>query len=151
MRRQERKISPEEAMGILEKGEYGVLSMCTPAGEGYGVPLNYATYDNHVYFHSAKEGTKPEYLRNNPKVSFCVVGTTKLLPSSFGTLYESVIATGTTSEVEGVEKQEALQKLIEKYSGEFIPEGNEYIAKMYDKVCVIKLTVESVTGKARKQ
>jgi uncharacterized protein len=151
MRRQERELSHSEALAILGKGEYGVLSMCMPANAGYGVPLNYAFNNTDIYFHSAKEGLKLEYLRNNPNVSFCVVGKTTVLPAFFGTLYESVIAEGTTSEVEGTEKLEALKMFIEKYSGEFIQEGNEYITKLLEKVTVIRLTVKSVTGKARKQ
>ncbi len=151
MRRQDREIIHAEVIDILQKGEYGVLSMCTPTNEGYGVPLNYAYHKENVYFHGAKEGSKLNYLRNNNKVSFCVVGKTKLLPSVFGTLYESVIVSGSATEVEGAEKREALQQLIEKYSGDYVPEGNEYIEKMYDRVMVIKLTVETITGKARKQ
>ena len=151
MRRQERELSHNEVLAILEKGEYGVLSMCTLANEGYGVPLNYVFNNPDIYFHCAKEGSKLECLRKNPNVSFCVVGKTTVLPSTFGTLYESVIAVGTTSEVEGTEKQEALKLFIEKYSGEFIPEGNEYITKLLERVSVIRLTVKSVTGKARKQ
>jgi len=151
MRRQEREITQPEAIEILQKGEYGVLSMCTPTNEGYGVPLNYTYYRNNLYFHCAREGSKLDYLRNNPNVSFCVVGKTTVLPSKFGTLYESVVASGKASEVEGQEKQEALQQLIEKYSGEYIPEGKEYITKLYEMVSVIKLSVEAVTGKARRQ
>ena len=151
MRRQERELSNSEVFAILEKGEYGVLSMCTPANEGYGVPLNYTFNNTDIYFHCAKEGSKLEYLRNNPNVSFCVVGKTTVMPALFGTLYESVIATGTISEEEGTEKHEALKLFIDKYSGEFLQEGNEYITKLLEKVIVIKLTVKSVTGKARKQ
>jgi nitroimidazol reductase NimA-like FMN-containing flavoprotein (pyridoxamine 5'-phosphate oxidase superfamily) len=151
MRRLDRQITQQESIEILEKGEYGVLSMCTPANEGYGVPLNYTFDGNNIYFHCAKEGTKLENLRNNPNVSFCVVGETKVLPSMFGTLYESVIVSGYTSEMEGTEKLEALKLLIKKYSGEYVREGNEYIDKLYEKVNVIKLTVESISGKARKQ
>jgi nitroimidazol reductase NimA-like FMN-containing flavoprotein (pyridoxamine 5'-phosphate oxidase superfamily) len=125
--------------------------MSTPTHEGYGVPLNYVFYGNAFYFHCAKEGSKLDYLRNNPKVSFCVVGETKVLPSQFGTLYESVIVFGNTSVVEGTEKLEALKQLIEKYSGEYIREGKEYIDKLYGKVNVIRLTAESICGKARKQ
>ena len=88
MRRQDREITREEAIGILEKGEYGVLSMCTPANEGYGIPINYTFNNAHIYFHCAKTGSKLEYLRNNPNVSFCVVGKTTVLPSAFGTLYQ---------------------------------------------------------------
>ena len=151
MRRKDREITQLEAIEILQKGEYGVLSMCTPTNEGYGVPLNYAYYRNNLYFHGAREGSKLEYLRNNPNVSFCVVGKTTMLPSKFGTLYESVIVSGNTSEVEGPEKLEALQQLIEKYSDEYVPEGKEYITKLYEMVSVIKISVEAVTGKARKQ
>jgi len=151
MRRQDREITQPEAIELLQKGEYGVLSMCTPANEGYGVPLNYAWYLNNIYFHCAREGSKLENLKENNKVSFCVVGNTELLPSSFGTLYESIIAQGSTSEVEGTEKREALQQLIEKYSSDYVPEGNEYIDKMYNSVMVLKLTVKSITGKARRK
>jgi len=149
MRRKDREMIQTEATGILQKGEYGILSMCTPTYEGYGVPLNFAFYGNAIYFHCALEGSKLEYLRNNNRVSFCVVGKTNVLPATFGTLYESVIACGYTSEVEGNEKREALKQLIVKYSGDFIPEGNDYIENMIDKVMVIKLTIESITGKAR--
>jgi nitroimidazol reductase NimA-like FMN-containing flavoprotein (pyridoxamine 5'-phosphate oxidase superfamily) len=140
----------QESIDILQKGEYGILSMCTPTNEGYGIPLNYAYDGNNLYFHCAKEGSKLDYLRNNPKVSFCVVGETKVMPSQFGTLYESVIVSGNALEMEGDEKQEALKQLIEKYSGNFIKEGKEYIEKLIEKVTVIKLTVESLNGKARK-
>lgn len=150
MRRQDRQITQQESIEILQKGEYGILSMCTPTNEGYGIPLNYAYDGNNLYFHCAKEGSKLDYLRNNPKVSFCVVGETKVMPSQFGTLYESVIVSGYTSEVEGTEKNEALKQLIEKYSGNFIKEGKEYIEKLIEKVTVIKLTIESLNGKARK-
>jgi len=150
MRRQDRKITEQESIEILQKGEYGVLSICTPENEGYGIPLNYVLYQDSIYFHCAKEGSKLDYLRNNNRVSFCVVGATTVLPSKFGTLYESAIVSGNTMEVEGSEKQEALKQLIEKYSSEYIREGKEYIEKLYDKVCVITLTVKSVTGKARK-
>ena len=149
MRRKDREISQSEAVDILQKGEYGILSMCTPSEEGYGVPLNFIFYKNNIYLHCALEGSKVKYLRNNNKVSFCVVGKTNVLPSKFGTLYESVIVSGNTTEVEGDEKQEALLQIIGKYSGDFIPEGREYIDKLIDRVMVIKLTVESITGKAR--
>ena len=149
MRRKDRELIQSAAIGILQKGEYGILSMCTPTDEGYGVPLNYVFYGNAVYFHCALEGSKLENLRYKNKVSFCVVGKTKVLPATFGTLYESVIVSGIASEVNGDEKQEALIQIIRKYSADYIPEGREYIDKLNAKVLVIKLSIESVTGKAR--
>jgi uncharacterized protein len=151
MRRKDRAITENEAIEILIKGEYGILSMCSPENEGYGIPLNYVLDNHQIYFHCAAAGSKLDYLRNNNKVSFCVVGNTTVIPSDFGTLYESTIVSGTTSEVDGNEKREALKRIIEKYSADFIIEGNEYIDKLYDRVSVIKLSIQSITGKARRQ
>jgi len=151
MRRKDREITGDEAIEILIKGEHGILSMCSPENEGYGIPLNYVLDNNQIYFHCAAAGSKLDYLHNNNKVSFCVVGNTTVIPSDFGTLYESAIVSGTTSEVTGDEKREALKRIIEKYSANFIKEGNEYIDRLYDRVTVIKLSIQSVTGKARRQ
>ena len=151
MKRKDRAVTENEAIEILTKGEYGILSMCTAGNEGYGIPLNYVLDNDKIYFHSAAAGSKLDYLRNNNKVSFCVVGNTTVIPSDFGTLYESTIVTGTTSEVDGNEKREALKRIIEKYSANFITEGNEYIDRLYDRVSVIKLSIHSITGKARRQ
>ncbi len=151
MRRKDRAVTEKEAIEILIKGEHGILSMCTPENEGYGIPLNYVLDNHQIYFHSAAAGSKLDYLRTNNKVSFCVVGNTTVIPSDFGTLYESAIVSGTTSEVDGNEKRDALIKIIEKYSTDFIIERNEYIDKLYDRVSVIKLSIQSITGKAKRQ
>ena len=151
IRRQDRKLPEEESIEILKNGEYGVLSMCTPDYEGYGIPLNYAFMGNVIYFHCAIEGSKLDFLKNNNKVSFCVVGNTVVQPSEFGTIYESAIAFGTVSFIDGEEKREGLRRLVEKYSGNYINEGEENINKSYSKVQVIKLSIDFITGKAKKQ
>ncbi len=150
MRREDRKISEKEALEILKIGEFGVLSMVTPDQEGYGIPLNYALQNNEIYFHCALEGLKLDFLKYNNIVSFCVVGKSAIISSEFGTMYESAIVSGTIAEVYGEEKRNGLMRIIEKYSGNYIPEGVEYIEKLFDKVRVIKLSIASLTGKARK-
>ncbi|RUT79113.1 pyridoxamine 5'-phosphate oxidase family protein [Ancylomarina longa] len=151
IRKQERKVSDSEAIEILQQGEFGVLSMCTTEKEGYGIPLNYVLHDNAIYFHGAKEGFKLDTLQMNNKVSFCVVGKTRILPDKFSTIYESTIAFGSISEIEGSEKQAALELFLEKYSNDFIPKGKKYINKLYDEVLILKLSIENLTGKARMQ
>lgn len=151
LRKLDRKLNDEESINILQKGEYGVLSMCTSDEYAYGVPLNYTMLNNEIYFHCAMEGSKLEYLRNNNKVSFCVVGNTKLLPAKFSTLYESVIVFGLASEIEGEEKRAALIQLIEKYSADYMKEGLAYIDRAFEKTNIIKLSIESVCGKGRKE
>jgi nitroimidazol reductase NimA-like FMN-containing flavoprotein (pyridoxamine 5'-phosphate oxidase superfamily) len=150
MRRQDRRITDEETFSILEKGEYGVLSTASSVHEPYGVPVNYCLIDKCIYFHCALEGRKIDNIIHNPKVSFCVVGKTEVLPDQFGTKYESCIVQGMASESFGEEKQLALEGLIHKYSEDFVPEGLKYIEKLKDKARVFKIRIESISGKARK-
>lgn len=57
-------------------------------------PVNYVKEGDSIYFHCAPEGYKLECLRENPKVSFTVVGATQIVPGKFTTGYESTIAFG---------------------------------------------------------
>jgi len=150
MRRKDRRITNTETSSILEKGEYGILSTLSSHNEPYGVPLNYCLMDECIYFHCALEGTKINNINNNPKVSFCVVGRTEVLPDQFGTKYESCIVQGLASESFGEEKQLALEGLVHKYSENFVSEGLKYIGKLKDKTRVFKISIESISGKARK-
>lgn len=150
MRRKDRLMSDKNAKELLMKGEYGVLSTVSPDGQPYGVPLNYSYSEDGIYFHCALEGHKLENIEGNKKVSFCVVGNTEVLPDKFATKYESVIVFGEATEVVGDEKQKGLTELLKKYSFGSMKEGQEYIAKSGHKTRVYKITIESITGKARK-
>ena len=150
MRRSDRAISPQEALSILKNAEYGVLSTVGEDGLPYGVPLSYVLIDQALYIHSALDGRKLDNLTTQPSVSFCVVGATQVLPARFTTAFESVIVSAKASEVFGDEKQQALMALIDKYSAEYKTEGLAYIEKANMKTRVIKLSIESMTGKARR-
>ena len=149
MRREDRAISIEDAIVLLESAEYGVLSMASPDGVPHGVPLNFALAGNSIYFHCAPEGRKIDCLAANKTVSFCVVGNTQVLPEEFGTRYESVIATGTIEELTAEDKREALLLLVRKYSPEYVAEGLEVIDRLIGNTKVFRIPLESVTGKAR--
>jgi nitroimidazol reductase NimA-like FMN-containing flavoprotein (pyridoxamine 5'-phosphate oxidase superfamily) len=140
----------EQALNLLEKGQYGVLSTVGENGYAYGVPLNYVYREGSIYFHCALEGNKWDNLKFNNKVSFCVVGNTQPIPDKFSYRYESVIVFGRATEVYDKEKEDALVALIQKYAGEFMEKGMEYIQKDSIKTKVIKINVEYLTGKARK-
>ena len=150
MRRKDRQLTDGETFSVLEKGEYGILSTVSSENEPYGVPLNYCFIDGCIYFHCALEGRKLDNLKQNPGVSFCVVGRTEVIPDAFATNYESCIVKGVASEALGEEKQAALEGLLLKYSGNFFPEGLQYIEKLKERTRVFKITMGSVTGKARK-
>lgn len=150
MRRKDRLISSAEAFSILEKGEYGILGTVSPDHEPYGVPVNYYLLDGFIYFHCAPEGTKINNIISHPKVSFCVVGRTQVLPDQFGTNYESCIVQGTAFEAFEEEKQQALEGIVHKYSPGFVSEGVDYIEKLKNHARVFKISIESISGKAKR-
>lgn len=150
LRRQDRALSPEETIALLDRVEYGVLSTVSSDGTPYGVPVNYCLLGGAIYFHCAMDGHKLDNIFADPRVSFCVVGQTKVQPSQFATRYESVIVGGRSEEVFAEEKQMALERLLEKYSPEFLPEGQRYIDAHRDKTRVVRISIDTISGKARK-
>jgi nitroimidazol reductase NimA-like FMN-containing flavoprotein (pyridoxamine 5'-phosphate oxidase superfamily) len=151
LRRKDRAISEEEAMALLSRAEYGFLSTVSENGKPYGVPLNYCVIEGGIYFHCAIEGRKIDNIKQNKSVSFCAVGNTEILPDQFGTKYESVIVSGDIEEVFDNIKQMALEGLLHKYSGDFFEKGLEYIASLGKKTRVFKITIKSLSGKARRK
>ncbi len=151
MRRTDRQISEAEALAVLNAGEFGVLSTVSADGKPYGVPVSYCVIDGDVYFHCAVEGMKLDNIQHSPEVSFCVVGQTEVLPGKFGTKYESCIIEGRATEVFSAWKQRALEALVAKYSRGFEAQGLRYIDGLRDKTRVFKISVVSLSGKARRQ
>jgi len=149
MRRKDKALQNDATVHLLRDCEYGVLSTVDNEDQPYGVPLNYVLIDNCLYFHCALVGHKLDNILANDKVSFCVVGRTNVLPVEFSTEFESVIAFGEASVVEGDERYQALVGLLEKYSPEFLDEGRKYIEKLDSRTKVVKIDIHSMTGKAK--
>ncbi|MGL4742578.1 MAG: pyridoxamine 5'-phosphate oxidase family protein [Sarcina sp.] len=150
MRRKNRELSIDESIIILNNNDYGILSTTNEDGYSYGVPISYIYINNSIYFHCALEGHKLNNLKNNDKVSFCVVGKTQILPDKFSTNYESVILFGKTNEVYNNEKEMALLEIIKKYSPNYIAQGIDYIKKASKGTKVFKINIEHISGKAKK-
>lgn len=149
MRRKDKAMPNSEMIGLLQHGEYGVLSTVDGSGQPYGVPLNYVMMNNCIYFHCALEGHKLDNLAANPRVSFCVVGRTNVLPAEFSTEFESVVVFGHALVIDGEERYLALNGLIEKYSPDFIEEGAAYIEKFDSQTCVVRVEIDRISGKSK--
>jgi len=147
MRRIERQMNEKEALELLEAGEYGIFSTCGEDNQPYGIPLNYVVIDKSIYLHCASDGTKLANIVLNNKVSFTVVGKTKVLQDEFSSEYESVIAFGHTILLKEDEKYKPLMEFIRKYSPEFIEEGQLYIDKAKSKTTLIKIEIFKLSGK----
>jgi len=147
LRRKDKQISPEKSRKVLTEGEYGILSTVGDDGQPYGVPLNYVYKNDAIYFHCALVGHKIDNLESNPRVSFCVVGDTKVLPGEFSTNFISVVAFGIASETQEDERYNGFLWLLEKYSPEHMEEGKKYIDKFDKATKLIKIQVQHISGK----
>lgn len=149
MRRKDRIMTAGETEQILYKGEYGVLTVVGRNGYPHPVPMNYAWKDGAIWLHCATVGSKLDDIRTDAKVSFCVIGDTKVLPEKFSTNYSSVIVYGDIAEVSGETAAEGLYALVEKYSPGFRLEGKAHISREATHTCVLRIDVRHMTGKAR--
>ena len=151
MRRKDRETTEERAYEILKNGEYGILSTIGEDGYPYGVPVNFAVEGNKIYFHCAPEGYKLECLRENPKVSFTVVGATQIVPGKFTTGYESTIAFGEMHlDLPEEERRYALRLLVNKYSSAFKEIGEKYIEKSFYRTNILRLDISHISGKCKR-
>ena len=150
MRRSDRQLTDYEARSILHTGEYGVLSTCSAKGIPYGTPVNYVYNDEVIYFHCAPEGEKLKALAANNRVSFCVIGKTRVIPDQFTTAYESVLVNGTVAlDLSDSEKLHALELILDKYSPDDKAVGMKYAEKSFQRTCVMRLDIASVSGKCK--
>lgn len=147
LRRKDKQTSLEEARELLTGAEYGFLSTVGEDDQPYGIPLNYVYKDDFIYFHCALEGHKLDNLESNPKVSFCAVGNTEVLPSEFSTNFTSIVAFGIASEAKGEERFNGFMWLLEKYSPEYLEEGEKYIEKLDKVTKLIKIEIQHMSGK----
>lgn len=148
MRRVDKMKSDEDAAGILKEGTNGVLSLTGLEGYPYGVPVSYVYEDGKIYFHSFTAGHKIEAIKNNPKVSFCVVGADDVAPEKFTTIYKSVICFGQARIVEtDEEKKRILEIILKKYSSDFMEGGMKYIKANWENCCCVEITVEHMSAK----
>lgn len=149
MRRKEKEVLDKEVINkVLESEIMCRVALCdgdTP----YVVPMNYAYKDNCIYLHSAIAGRKIDVLSRNNKVCIEVDSKAEIIPAKVACGWTchfiSVIAFGTAELVESrEEKIEGLNILMEKYSG---VGSHEYNDRALDKVGVIKVTLNEITGK----
>ncbi|MBR6013218.1 MAG: pyridoxamine 5'-phosphate oxidase family protein [Selenomonadaceae bacterium] len=153
MRREKCELEKETAEKILTEGLFGVLALSGDDGYSYAVPINYATENNKIYFHSAIEGHKLDAIKNNEKVSFCVVGQHEVVAEKFTSYYTSAIAFGKIKILEDdSEKIHGLELLAKKFSPEIdIDYKEKIIHEKLNATAVMVLEIEHLTGKAARE
>ncbi len=152
VRRRDRLLEEAEALSLLKNGEYGVLSMQGDTGGGYGVPLSYA-WDggSSIYIHCAPEGRKLKCIALCDRVSFCVVGKTRVSPTGFTTAYESIVLSGTArTGLDEDERRQALVLILRKYTPDDMAKGMEYIEKSFQRTEIMRIDIVSWSGKCKR-
>lgn len=151
VRRQDRLLDESRADELLENGEYGVLSMVTPEGQGYGIPLNYVwNRDESLYIHCAPEGKKLACLSHNPLVTFTVVGRTAVVANKFTTNYESIVlACKACTHLPAEERMKALELFLGKYAPDDQAVGLQYARKSFHRTEIIRLDILEGSGKCK--
>lgn len=149
MRRKKQLLSEEATIEILKSCTSGVLGVIGDNGYPYAVPVSYAFKDDKIFIHSAKEGHKIDSINRNDNVSFCVIDKDEVIQKTFTTHFRSVVVFGRARILKDeAEKRLALESLIEKYSPDYIEEGQQEIERGWDRVCLIEVKIEHITGKA---
>ena len=149
MRRFRQQVSREECVRILQEEKRGVLSMAGEDGYPYGIPLNhwYNPADGKLYFHGAKEGHKIDALRNDNRVSYCVMDAGYRREGEWALNVTSVIVFGRISLVTDEEKARLIgENLCRKFT-----DDEAYIQKELENALpraqCLELTIDHMTGK----
>ena len=149
MRRKRQLLADEETVAMLRSCTSGVLAVQGDDDYPYAVPLSFAYDDGKLFFHCAKAGHKIDALGRNEKASFCVIAADDVVQSTFTTRFRSAVAFGRTRILtEDGEKRHALDCLVEKYSPDYVDAADAEIERDWERVCVIELAIEHMTGKA---
>ncbi|MDR3073224.1 MAG: pyridoxamine 5'-phosphate oxidase family protein [Deltaproteobacteria bacterium] len=153
MRRSDKALSPEETRALLDRCEYGVLATADADGQPYALPISYAVLNDAIYIHSALHGQKIDNLKANPKVCFSVVADTQpVWDNDFTTYYTSCVVYGKARLVtDEREKRDALIGLVRKYLPEHMDKAEEIMAQTWKSTLVYAISLEHVTGKAKKR
>jgi len=148
MRRKEREITERsEIDAILHRAPICRLALAD-GNVPYVVPLNFGYDGKCLYIHSAPEGRKIEIIRKNNYVCFQADIDVKLVDTdsahACSTKYQSVIGYGRASIItDDAGKKSALDILMRKYSDL----QHEYPQNLLDGMVIIKIEIESLTGK----
>lgn len=153
MRRKDRETSFEDAVDIL-RGCPFVTVIFHDEPYPYAVPMHFGMASEGgmpvLYFHGAREGRKHSLLAMDAHVAFSGVRFCRDIPPAGGVActaaaeFESVFGEGEMRAVKGSEAERGLRLLL-AHSGM----SGELSAAAVSRVCVLRLTVQGLTGKRR--
>ena len=151
MRKKEKEITEKPAIEAIIKKSLVCRLALSDDNSPYIVPLSFGYKDKVLYFHGPQKGKKIDIIKKNPKVCFEFDADTEIVKAKdacrWTMRYQSVIGFGKAVILEDAnEKQKALNIIMSQYSDGIF----EYIDSALKKAAVIKVEIESMTGKQSK-
>lgn len=153
MRRSDRAQDRDFSLALIDRCTHGVVAISTGEPAPYCLPLSLVRVGEELYFHCAREGRKIDLLRRYPQVCVTFVGDDRpyfTAPAMYSTWFQSVIVTGTASEVaDPAEKTEALRALCRKMTPDAMDGFLSAVEKSLSVTTVWKIHMEEISGKAK--
>lgn len=126
MRRSDKALPEREVFDMLQHCTSGVLALCGKDGYPYAVPVSHVCdpESKKLYFHCFREGYKLDLIRQNDRVSFCVVERDDVVPEEFATHFRSTVLFGRARIVtDDALRRHALRLLNAKFSPQYPEQG----------------------------
>ncbi len=145
--------SKQEILGILKRGKYAVISMCSD-NEPYIVSLSYG-YDaetNSLYFHCAKKGLKLDIIRANPLVCATVIEDRGYIMESCDHAYKTIVFWGKMEILDNLDrKKHGMQMLLNHLEEKQSVIEKFMIKSDYATMEILRLDIDHIHGKKGSQ
>lgn len=152
MRRKDKAIADRQLIDqILAQAQVCRLGLCRD-NQPYIVPLSFGYDGQCLFFHTALEGRKIDYMIANPRVCFELEHEVHLVshetnPCQWSFSFYSVIGFGRLEELkEPKEQMHALNQIMRHYSGR----AWNFTEEALGKVRIWRLVIGEITGKKSK-
>lgn len=165
MRRKDRELSETDALEIIDKCSYAVIS-CTDGDEIFSIPISIVRENDRIYIHGAPAGGKERLFKDGKKVTLVCAIDVKVpcfsddevrdavannkASNVFTTEYKSAIAVTKayriTDEARAIH---ALKILSQKYTPKYMHAFDAAIAQSLTRTNVYELVIVSVSAKAK--
>lgn len=173
MRRKDREMDRDFALGVIDKSSYGVVSVVDKENMPYAVPLSIVREGDMLYFHSARAGEKVEIFNLEPRVNVVFIGEVQVpdlytkdqlielsqdknsanlvVSTVFTTEFESAIVKGRICKVEDeVDKIKVLKLICEKYTPDKMILFDIGVESGVEKVNIYGVKIEEISSKRKK-
>ncbi len=152
MRRKDQEITDKKVLEeILSTSLICRIGMICD-GIPYIVPVNYGYSNDIIYIHSATEGKKIDILKTNNRVCFEIEDTTEIIKKDvscdWAAKYRSLIGYGTIEIVNDFKQKKQGLDIIMAQHGK--KENNVYKDSQIEKMVILKLGIDHLTGKQSK-